>query len=227
MKSPGLVAVRVWDLPTRLFHWSLAILVLVSFVSAKIGGDAMEWHFRSGYALFALLGFRLVWGICGGHWSRFSQFIFSPFTLFRYVSGKTQPGQDLDVGHSPTGALAVFAMFAVLAAQVGTGLLADDELSNAGPLVNFVNSVTTHLATAWHTTWGQWALIAMIGLHVTAILYYTLLKRRRLIVPMLGGDKLLPAGTPASTDDARTRILALILLSGCAAGVGYIVSLGS
>ena len=84
--------VRIWDLPTRVFHWSLASCVCFSVITAQIGGNAMVWHFRSGYLIFSLLAFRLVWGFVGGHWSRFNSFIFSPSTLARYLRN-TSPAQ--------------------------------------------------------------------------------------------------------------------------------------
>ena len=111
--------VRIWDLPTRLFHWALAACVIGLVITAKVGGNAMEWHFRLGYAVLALLVFRVVWGLIGGRWSRFSAFLYSPARLVRYLRGNAHPEDS--AGHSPLGALSVFALLAVLGAQVGTG----------------------------------------------------------------------------------------------------------
>ena len=90
--------VRIWDLPTRVFHWLLAAAVICSVITAKIGGNAMAWHFRSGYLILTLLAFRLVWGLVGGRWSRFASFIYSPATLLRYLRGQARPEEHLDVG---------------------------------------------------------------------------------------------------------------------------------
>jgi len=223
----GSNAVRVWDLPTRLFHWSLATLVVASVITAQIGGNAMAWHFRSGYAVFALLAFRLLWGVMGGRWSRFASFIQTPATMLRYLRSEHRPEEHLDVGHNPLGALSVLGLLAVLSAQVATGLFADDEISSAGPLVKFVSGATSNLATSWHTNFGQWLIIALVLLHVTAILFYLLKKRQNLIRPMLTGDKPLGPGVPSSTDNLRSRGLALALLLACAAGVAWLVSLGA
>lgn len=217
--------VRVWDLPTRLFHWTLASCVLGSVVSAKIGGNAMDWHFRFGYAVFALLLFRLLWGVLGGRWSRFASFVFAPSTLWRYLRGRARPGERLDVGHSPTGALSVFALLAVLAAQVATGLVADDEIFHLGPLNPLVDGATALQATAWHKSWGQWLILGLVGLHLVAIAWFTL-AGRGLVGAMLGGDKALPPGTPASRDDTRSRGLALLLLALCAGVVAWVINLG-
>jgi cytochrome b len=216
---------RVWDLPTRAFHWALAACVIASVLSAKIGGDAMVWHLRLGYAVLALLAFRLLWGFVGGRWSRFSAFAYAPSTVWRYLRGRHGPHEHLEVGHSPLGALSVFALLALLALQAGTGLAADDEIATTGPLVAYVSSATSLAFTRWHKGWGQWLVIGLALLHVVAIAAYAL-RRRNLVRPMLAGDKLLPAHVPASADHAGTRLLALVLLASCSAGVAWLVSLG-
>lgn len=223
--APATVATRVWDLPTRLFHWLLAACVLGSVVSAKLGGNAMVWHFRLGYAIFALLAFRLLWGLVGGRWSRFASFLYAPATLWRYLRGRARPGERLDVGHNPLGALSVFALLVLLAVQVGTGLVADDEIANLGPLNRYVSNATGLAATAWHGGWGQGLILALVGLHLAAIAFYTV-RGHGLLGAMIGGDKALPPGTPASADGARARGLAGVLLLACAAGVAWVVSLG-
>ena len=220
-------AVRVWDLPTRIFHWSLAALVVVSVTTAQIGGNAMAWHFRSGYAVFTLLVFRIFWGLVGGRWSRFASFVHTPASTFRYLRGEHRPEENLDVGHNPLGALSVFGLLAILSAQVATGLFADDEISSAGPLVRFVTGASSSLATKWHKNFGQWLVIALVLLHVAAILFYLLKKRHNLIRPMLTGDKPLGPGVPPSSDNLRSRGMALALLLACAAGVAWLVSLGA
>ncbi len=224
--DPTTGRVRVWDLPTRLFHWVLMACVIGSVVSAKVGGNAMTWHFRLGYVVFALLAFRLLWGLLGGRWSRFASFVYAPATTLRYLRGQVRPDEHLDVGHSPTGALSVFALLALLAAQVGTGLFADDEIANAGPMVRFVSGATSSLATGWHKHWGQWLILALVALHVIAILVYRFRKGHDLVTPMLTGDKPLDASVPASADTLATRGLAVLLVALCGAGVGWLVSLG-
>jgi len=211
--AEGLHPVRVWDWPTRLFHWALALCVVAAVVSAKVGGNAMEWHFRLGLAVLALLVFRLLWGVVGGRWSRFASFVHGPATLLRYVRGQTRPQELLDVGHSPTGALSVFALLGLLAVQVVTGLVADDEIASTGPLIRFVASATSLAATSWHKSWGQWLLLGLVALHVAAIAVYRLVHRRDLVTPMLVGDKPLPPDVPASADHAGRWMLALIALS--------------
>ena len=226
MNTPVPQAVRVWDLPTRLFHWTLALCVIVSIVAAKIGGNAMALHFYSGYCILSLLLFRLVWGLVGGHWSRFASFIHPPRTVLNYLRGRTRSEDQLDVGHNPLGALSVFAIIAVLLVQVSTGLVADDEIANVGPLNKLVSNALAALATSWHKQWGQWLIFLLVATHVGAIAYYYFRKKLNLVKPMLDGDKHLPADTPASADGWRQRVLALALALVCAGCAIAIVRLG-
>jgi cytochrome b len=224
-EEPGLQAVRVWDLPTRLFHWSLVLCFVGSFVSVKIGGNAMAWHLGFGYAVLALLAFRLLWGFVGGYWSRFASFVYSPATLLRYLRGQNRSDEHLDVGHSPLGSASVFAMLLFLSAQVASGLFADDEIATTGPLNKLVSRATGLWLTGYHKHIGQWVLIALVLLHVAAVVTYRLRLHTDLIGPMISGDKQLPSGVHASDDDHSTRALAVMLLTACAACVAYVLNL--
>lgn len=218
--------VRVWDLPTRAFHWTLAICVIASIASAWIGGNAMTWHFRLGWLVLTLLAFRLVWGLVGGHWSRFTSFLYAPATVLRYLRGESRPGEHHEVGHNPLGAFSVFGVLLLLAVQAGTGLFADDEIANTGPLQRFVSSATSLSLTKWHKGYGQWLIIAMTALHVAAIAYYFAAKRRNLVTPMLTGDKRLVAEAPHTVDNGRSRALAVVIWLLCAGVVSWVWSLG-
>lgn len=211
------VPIRVWDLPTRLFHWTLAVVVVGSLVSSQIGGNAMAWHIRLGLLAMALVIFRLLWGLVGGYWSRFASFVHAPSTVLRYLRGQTAPGEHLEVGHNPLGSLSVLAMLGVLALQVATGLVADDEIATVGPLNRFIDSAIASSATSWHKAWGQWLIVGLVVLHVAAIVYYRRRRKKNLVRPMLIGDKPLPAGTPASADGPPQRLLAAVLALACAA----------
>ena len=221
-----LALVRVWDLPTRVFHWLLAALVIASIVSAKIGGNAMPWHFRFGYVIFTLLLFRAVWGLVGGRWSRFTSFVYAPATTLRYLRGRSRVDEFHDVGHSPLGALSVLALLALLAAQIATGLFADDEISNTGPLIKFVSGATSAALTGWHKTYGQRLIIGLSILHVAAVVFYLVRRKNNLVRPMWTGDKLLPPDVPAARDQAGSRAVALAAAAACAALVAWLVNLG-
>ena len=156
--------VRVWDLPTRAFHWLLAAAVIGMVVTAKVGGNWMVWHLRLGHVVLALLLFRVLWGFVGGHWSRFSNFVYSPRALWRYLRG--QAPAEHQMGHSPLGALSVFALLAALSLQVVTGLMSDDEIAFFGPLVRFVDGSTVSQATDFHKSLGQWLVLGVSSFSV-------------------------------------------------------------
>ena len=216
--------VRVWDLPTRLFHWGLAACVLTSIVTGYVGGGVMEWHARFGYAILTLLLFRLVWGFVGGHWSRFSSFVQAPGGVIAYLRGRPHP--DHLVGHNPLGALSVLAMLVFLLVQVATGLVGDDEISFTGPLNRFVSNASGLAATWYHKRVGQWVLVALVLLHVGAVLFYLWKKGENLIRPMLRGDKVIGRPVVASRDDLASRSVAFAVLLACGAAVTWLVRLG-
>jgi cytochrome b len=222
----GSSVVRVWDLPTRLFHWLLAAAVVAQVTTGMIGGAALTWHLRVGYCVFALIVFRLVWGLVGGHWSRFASFVYGPASVLRYVRGQPRSGDLFHVGHNPLGSASVFAMLAMLAVQVATGLVADDEIATTGPLNRYVSSAFALSMTAWHKGPGIALIFALVVLHIGAIVFYTRRKGHVLVRPMIGGDKLLPATVPASVDDRITRVRALAIALASAALVAAVVKLG-
>ena len=217
--SSNLVKVRVWDLPTRVFHWALALCIVGLVITGNVGGNAMVWHFRIGLTVLALLLFRLVWGLVGGRWSRFAAFIYSPSNIISYLSGRGKPEQS--VGHTPSGSVSVFALLAVLLAQVASGLVSDDEISNAGPLTRFVSTATVNLATHYHSNIGKWIILALVVLHIGAIVFY-LRRKQNLIRPMLYGDKHLAVAVMASRDDAASRMGALVIFGICGAFVVWV-----
>lgn len=228
MSTPttALVSTRVWDLPTRLFHWLLLVGVVGLIITGNVGGNAMVWHARLGVGLGCLLVFRLVWGVVGGRWSRFASFVRSPAALLRYLRGTSHPDEHVHVGHNPLGALSVLALLTVLLVQVASGLVADDEIAFTGPLVAFVSGATTSLATAWHKGVGKGILIGLVLLHLAAIAWYKR-KGHNLITPMVTGNAEHAPGTPASTDGLTQRLLALALFLACAAGGAWVLAQGS
>ena len=203
--------VKVWDLPTRIFHWSLAFAVAALVISAELGGDAMVWHFRLGYGVMSLLIFRLVWGFAGGKWSRFNSFNYPLKTVIRYARGERLPAQE--VGHNPLGAWAVFAMLFFLLLQVSTGLLSDDEITNAGPLSKFVSSTLVNYATFYHKAIGKLIIFVLIALHIAAIAYHYFVKKDNLIKPMIMGFKPAWLETTNSADNLGSRLLAVVIFA--------------
>jgi cytochrome b len=213
--------VRVWDLPTRVFHWALLMFVVFLVITGLRGGDAMVWHFRFGYCVLSLLLFRLVWGLIGGRWSRFASFIYAPGTIVNYLKGAGKP--EHSVGHNPLGAGSVFAMLFFLLAQVGTGLFADDDISNSGPLSKFVSNARVGALTAYHKNYGKYILLLLVVLHIGAVLFYLKKKKENLITPMIKGDKQLAYPVESARDTAGSRCVALTVFAVCAGVVAAMV----
>lgn len=183
---PPPASVRVWDLPTRLFHWLLVLLFAASWWSAE--NREMEWHYRSGITILILLAFRLIWGVIGGSTARFIGFLRGPGAAIEYVRGVVPK----DAGHNPLGGYSVIAMLLALMVQVGTGLFATDiDGLVSGPLSHFVDFDQGRQAAEIHETSFN-ILLVLIGLHVLTILFYLVVRRRNLVTPMVTGrDKAL------------------------------------
>jgi cytochrome b len=212
----------VWDLPTRLFHWALVLFVVFSIVSAKIGGNWIDWHMRSGYCILALVLFRVMWGFGGSFHARFVNFVRPPAAVLAYVREMRRGRATTQAGHNPLGALSVLALLGVLSLQASTGLFANDSISSEGPLAKLVASSTSDLLTRVHKT-NQYVIFVLIGLHLGAIAYYYFARRENLVLPMITGDK--PgSGLAPSSDDLRERVRAAILLAIAAAFAGYVVT---
>lgn len=179
----SLERIKLWDLPTRLFHWLLVILVIAAVVTAKIGGNAMDWHGRIGLCILGLIAFRLVWGFVGSHHSRFVNFIPTPTSVWGYLRGHWQ-----GIGHNPLGALSVVALLGLISAQVLTGLFSNDDIAFNGPLFDLVSKELSDQLTGIHKLSIN-VLIALIVLHLGAIAFYTFLKKDNLVKPMITGWK--------------------------------------
>jgi cytochrome b len=216
--------IRVWDLPTRLFHWGLVACIVGLAITGYTGGAWMDWHGRIGYATLTLLLFRIVWGFVGGHWSRFASFVGGPSRVTAYLRGALQ-SHDVP-GHNPLGALSVLAMLLFLLLQVATGLIGDDESAFTGPLNRFVSSATGLAATWYHKRIGQWVIVALVVLHIGAVLFHVWKRGENLLPPMFHGDKAVPIPAVPSRDDARSRAAAAAVLLVCAAAVTGVVRLG-
>jgi cytochrome b len=211
--------VRVWDLPTRVFHWSLLSCIVGAVVSAQLGGNWMEWHVRLGASTLGLLAFRVVWGLIGPRYARFGSFLYAPGVVLAHLR-QLRSTVERHAGHSPSGAVSVFALLGVLVAQVLTGLFSSDSISTDGALVRFASETTVSLATSVHVKL-QWALYALVALHGVAVLAYLVVKKDNLIRPMLHGDK---AGiqAPHAADSIAVRSAGLALMLGSVAGAVWL-----
>ncbi len=207
---------RIWDLPTRLFHWSLAVCVAGSVVSIKTG--SIDWHMRFGYAVLTLVLFRVLWGFAGSRYARFAHFVRGPGDVLRYLTGRLSH----DAGHNPLGALSVLALLALLLAQAMGGLFANDGNFAEGPLAKLISSALSNQISTLHRQ-AEWPLYVLVALHVCAVIFYTVFKAQPLLGAMLHGDRALPV--PPAQDDLSMRLRALILFALCAALVWWVVTL--
>lgn len=203
--------IKLWDLPTRVFHWSLVLCVAGSFTTGWIGGNAMDWHGRFGIAVCGLLTFRVVWGFAGSTYARFSQFVRGPATIAAYLRGQWR-----GVGHNPLGALSVLGMLAVLAVQVGAGLFANDDIAFNGPLYDLVSKETSDRLAGLHHL-NAWLVLILVALHLSAIAFYAHVKKDNLVRPMLTGRRKADADIP----DARGGGAAAFLI---AAAIGVLAA---
>jgi cytochrome b len=184
--------VRVWDLPVRLVHWSLVLLVAFQIYSGNVGGNLMRWHMLAGYAILAVVLFRLAWGVAGSTTARFSQFLAGPRAALGFARRLWSRAPTSFAGHNPVGGWMVLALLALLAVQAGSGLFANDDISTEGPLAVLVSKATSDRMTAIHHV-TQKLLLALISLHVLAVLYHWRVLKENLIRAMFTGVKRLPA----------------------------------
>ncbi|MES2356650.1 MAG: cytochrome b/b6 domain-containing protein [Pseudomonadota bacterium] len=206
--------IRLWDLPIRVFHWSLAVAVLVAFVTAQIGGSLMEIHSKAGFTIIGLVVFRVVWGFIGSTHARFASFAPSPAKIRAYVRGRWQ-----GVGHNPLGAFSVFALLALLSLQATTGLFSNNDIDFNGPLYALVDKTLSDRLTGLHHLLSNF-LLGLVVLHIGAIIFYLWFKKDNLVKPMVTGWKEVQSGKPA----AQGSLVALITAIWIALVVVYAVS---
>ena len=211
--------VRVWDLPTRAFHWTLVVLIALQYATGEFHVLDMRWHFWFGYATLALILFRVLWGLVGSQTSRFAEFVRGPRAVASYLRMQLSTNPQISIGHNPLGGWSVLALLASIALQIVTGLFASDEIDTDGPLVVMVSQRTVKWMTRVHD-WNQNLLLALIALHVLAALLYLLLKHENLIVPLISGRKSVREATALRFASVW---LALALLLLCCAAVGAFV----
>ena len=197
--------IRVWDLPTRLFHWLLAAAIVAAVVTGLRGGALMDWHGRIGLFITGLLAFRLVWGIAGSTYARFARFFPTPGKIAAYLRGEWR-GE----GHNPLGALSVFGLLALLTVQVATGLVGNDDITFTGPLFELVTKDLSNRMTGIHQLLTN-VLNVLVCLHVGAIMFYAHARKQNLVRPMLTGWKEGGEGESAQGGGIVALVVALLV----------------
>lgn len=231
MNEPGAtVAVRVWDVPTRLFHWSLAALVTASLVTGKfdsvLGATTLEWHRRFGYAILGLVAFRLVWGFAGGTHARFDSFLKGPAAVLAYARAMRGREHPVSVGHNPLGGWSVVAMIVAVAAQAVTGLfLVQEDYGFTGPLARFVSNAASGRLGAFHEA-NFWVIAGLVGLHLAAIATHAVAFGENLVAAMFSGTKRLPGAFASHAGRAGGLAGLAVAMAAAAAVVFALVRLG-
>lgn len=198
--------ITVWDLPTRIFHWTLLGLVIAAFVSAQIGGNAMPWHGRFGILIIGLLGFRLAWGVLGSTYARFATFVRGPQTVLAYLRGQWH-----GAGHNPLGALSVLGMLVVLLTQGVSGLFSNDDIAFKGPYAAMLSADASAKMSELHEA-NFVVLAILVLLHIAAIIFYTRVKKENLVKPMVQGFKDVEGEVPSATGGGRLALLVSVAI---------------
>jgi len=226
MNQP-LRAVKIWDLPVRLFHWTLVALLAFMFWSGKTGGNAMEYHMYAGYWVLALVLFRVMWGFAGSNHARFSDFLAGPGRAVAFAKQLVSKSPAPVAGHNPLGGWMVLALLVSLLVQTGTGLFANDDIAFQCPLADLVGKERSNRLTHLHALL-QYGLIAVIALHAAAIVFYVRVKRETLLRPMLTGWKAVPRehAPPAHEQHHRqlgkaSGLIAFVLAASVASATVY------
>jgi cytochrome b len=219
----GSRAVLVWDVPTRLFHWLLVVLIATSWTTGELGNDWLKYHFWSGYTILTLVLFRIVWGVVGSTHARFASFVRGIPSALHHLRELLRPGPTSDIGHNAIGGWMVVVMLIALLVQASTGLFADDDIVTTGPLGDLVSSSTRSQLTTIHK-YNFDVILALAGIHIAAVFAYLVVKRQNLIGAMITGRK---RGFGATAVDCVTAhpALAAAALVGAAAVVAGIVNL--
>jgi cytochrome b len=186
------VAVLVWDLPIRIFHWVILLLLVAQLATGLAAGQWMDWHLPMGYAVLALVIFRILWGFFGSTHARFASFLAGPRAAMSFAKRLFSRQAVPQVGHNPLGGWSVIAIILSLAVQGVTGLFANDGVASEGPLAALVTADLSHQLSRVHR-WNVDVLLVLSGLHVLAVLYHWLVKREDLIGAMFTGVKRVPA----------------------------------
>jgi len=202
----------VWDWPLRLFHWLLVLAIAILFVTGKLGGNWMEWHKRTGYVVLGLVFFRLIWGVAGGYYARFANFVRGPRAVLAFVRGRHGESQMRrgHAGHNPLGALSVLAMLLAIALQAGTGLFANDDILLEGPYASLVSKELSDWLTGVHKINSN-VILGLIALHLIAIAFYFFRRKTNLVMPMLTGRKLMAIDAPQASRPAWLAALAILV----------------
>ena len=206
--ATDLISAPVWDAFVRCFHWSLVSLFAISVASGKVGGEWIVWHMRSGYAILALVVFRLIWGFVGGEYARYTSFLTGPIRAMKFAKGLLGKGHEPVIGHNPVGGWMVIVLLVLLAVQGGLGLFSNDEIATTGPLARYVSDETSIRLMSRHRWIGD-GLLILVGIHIAAVLFHVFVKKEGIVRAMFTGRKDLPPDLANVAQSARKASMPL------------------
>lgn len=179
--------VRIWDIPTRVFHWIFATACIVAWMT---GDDARytDIHLYAGYLALALLLFRLVWGFVGGRYARFTQFITGPRKIIEHLRHLADHHYDHGRGHNPAGAIAVVLLLGLVLALSVTGMIVLGGEEGFGPLAGMFTIAQGVAVHEWHE-WLAWLWLGVVVLHLGGVVLMGTMQRESLILAMFTGAK--------------------------------------
>ncbi len=208
--------VRIWDLPTRLFHWLFAVACTVAWVT----GDEPRYtdlHVYADYVALGLVLFRVVWGVVGGRYARFSQFVKGPAAILRHWRRLSTRSRSDEPGHNPAGAVAILLMLSVAGVSGVTGLVVLGGEEGFGPLAGMVGIERGVQVHGWHEALS-WVLVALVVLHLFGVALESLLLRQNLPRAMVTGMKRVEGGEAEPHNAALTAKLLLAAFAAFSAG---------
>jgi cytochrome b len=214
---------RVWDLPTRIFHWTLVLAIVGAYASNRAGIEYFKYHLWCGYAVVVLIGFRIVWGVVGTYHARFWNFVRGPVATIRFVFATLRGKERRYAGHNPLGAVMVIALLAGLLTQSITGLFANDEILNFGPLSGYVSNDRSLELTSLHRQLFYWIMGAVL-LHVIAVILHRVLKKEDLVNAMFSGRKPAHSVNPSEEIASSRMLLALLIVLAIVGVLSWYVS---
>jgi len=217
--SASITGVKVWDIPSRIAHWALALSILGNYGTAEYGWFSMQWHFYFGYAAITLVLFRVLWGFFGSEHARFRNFVRGPGAVWRNLRALVNKNSVETTGHSALGGWAVIVLLAATFAQGISGLFKTDDIEWFGPLSEIASGDLVEQMSWFHSNF-EGVLLIIIGIHIVAALLYLVIKKQNLIGPMISGVK-----HSIQAEDAKQKPiwLALLLLAISAAGLWALI----
>ena len=215
--------IKIWDVPVRIFHWSLVTLFIAAYVTNLLGPNYFNYHLWAGYGIIVLVVFRILWGFVGTYHARFFNFVRSPVATTKYALSVLKKKDVHYLGHNPLGAVMVVALLLAILVQAVTGLFTNDEIINLGPLYGYINDELSLKLTSIHRQLFYW-IVGAIFLHIVAVLFHVWFKRDNIVKAMFTGKKNTDELAEEKSISSSRIWLAIIIVAIVIAALVWIIS---